>query len=159
MAEFIDYGGVQPLQLFLHSMYDYVKMDRIFIALFDSDEALVKARSELQKYCQDKWGFTDASGTDFVSIRSGFSIEGLFSDTIIRDVHTATEKLFLSYAEDAAAGAVEPFQLRDKIVAFDAFTKRAEMENGFDWAQRFIQVCSALESALTRQKDPLAATL
>ena len=155
-AVLVDYGGIQPLQYFLQSMYDYIKRESVYVAIFDSDEAGIRARSALQSYFDNKYKFSYESGIDFVSICRGYSIEGLFSDRIIKDVYAKSRELFLGYSVDAA-GDVEPFRLRDecKSDAFEKLTMRADIEEDFDWADRFIQVCSALEEALRRQKERL----
>ena len=155
-AIFIDYGGVKPLQFFVQSTYEYIRRESVYVVLFDSDDAGMEARSALQSFFQKKSGFSYASGVDFISIRKGYSIEWLFSDEIIKYVHAANDQLITHFSMDTE-GTVEPFRIRDhgKRDAFSELTRCAQSEIGFGWASRFVNVCVALEEALSSQKRRL----
>jgi energy-coupling factor transporter ATP-binding protein EcfA2 len=150
-ANFIEYGGATNLERYVHSFYEYIRKEVPYVVVFDSDEAGTKARLSLQSiFGELKMRFE--SGKDFISIRRGYSIEGLFSDKIIEDIHKRG-KVIHSFSKDSE-GEIEPFRVADdKQKAFEIFTSRAEEEKDFLWARRFINVCSAIESALVYQQQ------
>jgi 5S rRNA maturation endonuclease (ribonuclease M5) len=149
-SEILDYDGISPLQSFIQSNYEYIRRESVFVALFDSDQAGNRAREALQSIFGRKGGYR--ANEDFVALRWGYSIEGVFSDDLIKMVQTGKGSLFTNYSEDAE-GLILPFGIRDgkKMEVFERLTKRAEEEKGFEWAGRFIMLCSALERALEYQ--------
>ena len=126
-----DYGGIKPLQFFVQATYDYIRRETVYVALLNSDDAGMEARSSLQGFFSGKMKFNYESGYDFISIRKGYAIEGLFSDAIIKQVNADDPGLIQNFSEDTE-GTVEPFKIREngKQEAFERFTGCAE---GEDW--------------------------
>ena len=156
-AAIIDYGGVQPLQYFLQSMYTYIRRERVYVALFDSDDAGGRARDALQGYFDGKFGYSYSSAVDFVSIRKGYSIEGLFSDEIIKMCTRMLKGCFLPFPliRQVSWNRSGCETSQSKVEVYNKLTERAGVEKGFTWAGRFIQVCCALEAALEKQEERL----
>jgi AAA15 family ATPase/GTPase len=116
-----DYGGIKPLQFFIQATYDYIRRETVYVALLDSDDAGMEARSSLQGFFSGKMKFNYESGCDFISIRKDYAVEGLFSDSIIKHVNAYDPKLIPNFSEDTE-GTVMPFRVRDhgKQEAFDS---------------------------------------
>jgi hypothetical protein len=154
-ADMYDFGGVSQLEGFLKATWRFIHQERAAVSLFDGDDAGVKSRSNLQSYFgQNEIRFQ--SKKDFLSVRKGFAIEGLFPDEWIKDIYNDKDNWFIEYSEDAM-GNLEPFRIHDgKADAFrNRLVRRAESQDGFDWAEKWINVCNHLHDALRWQVDRL----
>lgn len=76
-AKVDEFGGVSQLGGFLKGCYEFISKDVPVISVFDGDEAGVKERTRLQSYFGKKQ-IRFESNKDYISVRSGFAIEGLF---------------------------------------------------------------------------------
>lgn len=147
-AKFEDFGGIKNLSGFLRATYQFVRSERACVAVFDGDDAGEKVRKDLQSYFgQNSIPFE--ANKHFVSVRSKFAIEGLFPDGWIKDIYEEYPTWFDSYAIDAE-GQLEPFKIKDdrKSNVQAKMVSRAEVENGLEWASRFIKVFKVINSAL-----------
>ncbi|MCS3749087.1 putative ATP-dependent endonuclease of OLD family [Salinibacter ruber] len=158
-SEIYDFGGVSQLEGFLKATWRFIHKERAAVSLFDGDEAGVNARSNLQSYFgQNEIRFETKK--DFLSVRKGFAIEGLFPDDWIKDIYSEKGNWFDEYSEDAM-GNLEPFGLRrGKADPFrNRLVRRAESQDGFEWAGKWISVCNHLHEALRWQADKLGLEL
>jgi hypothetical protein len=147
-AKFEDFGGVKHLSGFLRSTYQFIRLEYACIAVFDGDEAGEREWRALQGYFgQNSIPFH--ANKNFVSVRSRFSIEGLFPDDWIKSIYSEHSSWFDSYAVDAS-GQLEPFKVKDdkksniqsKLISF------AEAEGNLKWADSFVNVCTVMDSSL-----------
>lgn len=155
-AQFEDFGGVKHLSGFLRATYQFIRNEHACVTVFDGDDAGEKERRDLQQYFGQKQIPFEAN-KHFVSVRSKFAIEGLFPDDWIKEIHEESPSWFGAFAVDAS-GELEPFIVKDerksniqaKLVAI------AEAETDLQWASRFLQVLSVIDSALGNLQDALA---
>ena len=143
-AKFEDFGGVSHLAGFLRATYQFIRQERACVTVLDGDHAGEKARRELQQYFgQKEIPFT--SNLHFVSIRSGFAIEGLFPDEWIIDLYHEHRNWFDTFSQDAS-GNLEPFTIKTgkKSNAQNYLRQRAEKAISLDWAVRFLDVGDAI---------------
>jgi AAA15 family ATPase/GTPase len=152
-AEILDFSGVSGLEGFLKATYSFIRKERPVVVVFDGDDAGESARRNLQGYFGQKQIPFDAN-KHFISLHSGFSLEGLFPHDWIIDAHAEHPDWFKSYSVDVA-NQLQTFeiktttnkeQLRNRLIA------KAETEESNDWATKFIQVFEATEIALTTLK-------
>lgn len=150
-----DFGGVKQLEGFLKAVFEFIVQERAVVAVFDGDDAGVKSRRALQGYLQGK-GVQFQPNREFVSVRSGFAIEGLFPDEWIIDIEADHDTWFDDFSVDAS-GALEPFRVKDNVKARcqDRLRARAEGESNTEWAHRWDDVLTAIEQSLERQASAL----
>lgn len=149
-AELLDFGGVKHLAGFLRSSYPMVQAERAAVAVFDGDAAGAKERQGLQQYFGQKQ-IAFQPNLHFLSVRSGFAIEGLFPDEWIVKLHADHPNWFDEYSVDVS-GALESFRFKDhsKDAAQNALVQRADAEPDHAWAARWIDLCNAADTALER---------
>ncbi|MCP5768017.1 hypothetical protein NL347_27710, partial [Klebsiella pneumoniae] len=82
------------------------------ISIFDGDEAGVKERTRLQSYFGKKQVRFE-SNKDYISVRSGFAIEGLFPDDFISDAMETHPSWFIGGKSVDADDVIEPFKVQD----------------------------------------------
>jgi hypothetical protein len=155
-ATVLDYGGVEPLRFFIQSNYEFIHAERPYVALFDADDAGTRARHALQSYFQGKKiGY--ASGIDFISLRQGYSIEGVFADQVLKEMCEEDDTIFIGGLSLDIEGRVAPFRIHEhrKRDALHKLMRASERTEGFAWAERFILLCTALDLALSRQHERL----
>ncbi len=155
-AKFEDFGGIPHLAGFLRATYEFIRSERACVAVVDGDEAGDKARRDLQRFFGNKEIPFEAN-RHFVSVRSGFAIEGLFPDHWIKDLREEHPSWFESFSIDAT-GALEPFRIKDsrKKNAQDKLISRAEAEEDLEWAGRFYQVCDVIDVSLRKLDESLS---
>ncbi|GAA4736385.1 hypothetical protein GCM10025783_03150 [Amnibacterium soli] len=146
-----DYGGVSQLEGFLKAVYEFIHVERAAVAVFDGDAAGHKSRKALQQYLSQK-AIQFQPNREFVSIRSGFAIEGLFPDQWIIDLYAEHPSWFEDYSVDAG-NKLEPFRLKDnyKTNAQGWLRGRADATPPQDWEEHWVEVLSAIEASLKRQ--------
>ena len=149
-ARFEDFGGVRHLAGFLRATYQFIRNERACVAVFDGDDAGQKERRDLQSYFGNI-NIPFNANEHFVSVRSGFAIEGLFPDEWIIAIQKEHPNWFENYSVDAS-GELEPFKIKDnhKSDINSKLVSLAEAEEGIKWAKRFCDVCSAIDSALEK---------
>lgn len=154
-ARLLDFGGVKHLSGFLRATYSLIAKERVCVAVFDGDAAGEKERRDLQQYFGQKRVPFEAN-THFLSVRSGFSIEGLFPDEWMVDIHDDHPDWFEEYSVDVS-GALEPYKVRDarKATLQGLLTQRAAREIDLSWASRWTNFAEAAENALATLVDRL----
>lgn len=152
-AKFEDFGGVVPLAGFLRATYEFIREERACVAVFDGDEAGERQRRALQQYFGQKHVPFEAN-KNFVSVRAGFSIEGLFPDEWIIAIHSEKPGWFDNFSVDAQ-GTLEPFKVKDskKSQIQGRLMERALGENKLEWAASFEQVFKIIDEALDEQQQ------
>ncbi len=150
-ASFEDFGGVKHLTGFLRATYQFIRMEQACVIVFDGDDAGDRERKELQQFFGQKDIHFEAN-KHFISVRSGFAIEGLFPDDWIKDIYNENSGWFETYSVDVS-DQLQPFKVKDtrKRDLQEKLISRAESEAEFDWAKRFIQVCNILNASLEKQ--------
>lgn len=78
-ATLADRGGCSELASFVRSTFEILRNEQPIVCLFDGDEAGVKAVSSLSRRFSNL-GISFNSNREYVYVRNGFSIEGLFPD-------------------------------------------------------------------------------
>lgn len=109
-AVLIEKDGVSGLVGFLRAVYDHVRKEVAAVTVFDGDDAGVRARKELQGFFSGRGEFQP--NIDFVSVRMGYPMEGIFPDEWIKECNQENSNWFKSWSVDAA-GIVEPFEVDD----------------------------------------------
>ena len=109
-AVLIEKDGVSALVGFLRAVYDHVRKEVAAVTVFDGDDAGVRARKELQGFFSRRGEFQ--SNIDFVSVRSGYPMEGIFPDDWIKQCNAEHNGWFKTWSVDAS-GNVEPFEIED----------------------------------------------
>lgn len=152
-ATISDRGGASLLAGFVRANYEILRKEQPTISLFDGDEAGVKAVSDLSAYFSNV-GITFNSNREYVYVRSGFAIEGLFPDSWVLDHHVSSPNHFIDFQVDAA-GELMKFRLKDnsKTSFGNALKTRAEADPGMEWSTRWTTVCVALDKALKLQQE------
>lgn len=154
-AKFITFGGVRELAEFVRVTYENVSKECVFLTILDGDDAGVKARKELQGYFGNrKPPVQFDSNRQFISVRSGFPIEGLFPDWIVQDVHKGNPSYFKTYSEDAL-GDVEPFQINDaqKSRVQDRMLEKLIASRDVTDFERFVAVFQTMNDAIVKMKQ------
>lgn len=159
-ASFEDFGGVKHLSGFLRATYQFIRTERPCMAIFDGDEAGDKERRDLQGFFGQKEIPFEAN-KHFISVRSGFAIEGLFPDDWIKKIYEESPSWFEVYSVDVA-GQLQPFKIKDshKKSIQNKLISLATGEPDFAWAERFINVFNVLDRGLenlNRQLSDLGA--
>lgn len=151
----LDYGGVKFLSGFLRASWEFIKDETCAISVFDGDTAGEKERKDLQQYFgQKKIKFQP--NDDYISVRKGQAIEGLFPDDWIIATYHEHPSWFDDYSVDAS-NELEPFRIKDgsKSSFSKSLREKAELQNNFEWATRWISVCNAINSALEKKSANL----
>jgi hypothetical protein len=150
-----DFGGVKQLEGFLKAVFQPISSERALVSVFDGDEAGQKSRQNLQQYFGQK-DVQFQPNLHYVSIRSGYAVEGLFPDSWLVEANEQHPGWFDSFSVDAA-GTVEPFAVKDrnKSNLQNLMRTRAEEADSFEWADRWLPVLDAIEGALTKQLSKL----
>lgn len=154
-----DFGGVKQLEGFLKAVFHPISSERALVSVFDGDEAGQRSRQNLQQYFGQK-NVSFQPNRHFVSIRSGFAVEGLFPDSWLVETYDEHPGWFDSFSMDAA-GAVEPFTVKDrnKSNLQNALRTRADELEDLEWAERWLLVLNAIEEALAKQLAKLDDSL
>jgi putative ATP-dependent endonuclease of OLD family len=154
---FSDRGGAVPLAGFLRSNYEILRHEQPTVSLFDADDAGIRAASETSAYFSGM-GLSFNSNREYVYVRNGFAIEGLFPDEWVIAHRSEFPTQFTDFQQDAADQLVK-FRLKDNNK--DSFAtrmkERAKAEATIEWAGRWISVCEALNKALKKQAELIAS--
>ena len=153
-----DFGGVKHLAGFLRATYQFIKHERACVALFDGDEAGSRERRNLQQYFSQK-EISFQPNLHYVSVRSGYPIEGLFPDEWLIEIYNNHPNWFDTFSVDASNN-IEPFKIKDskKSNVLSQLFEWAEQQSQFEWAERFLQVCDSIDQALKWQVNRLELT-
>ena len=141
---------------FLRATYAIIADERACVAVFDGDSAGEKERKDLQQF----FGRIEVpfqTNENFLSVRRGFAIEGLFPDEWIVQIHDEHSDWFVEYSIDVS-GTLEPYRIQDtrKSNVQNILTERADAQPDLDWAARWVDFGNAAEHALTVLANRLA---
>ncbi|WP_110689423.1 ATP-dependent nuclease [Salinicola endophyticus] len=155
----IDKEGTTGLSGFIKAVYEHVRKEVAAVTLLDGDPAGVKARRELQGFFSGRGEFV--SNRDFVSVRTGYEMEGVFPDEWIKECYSEHEGWFDDWSVDAS-DAVEPFSIKDskkENYAKYMCSKLHAIEVGDDISseleERLFNLFYVLEDALSAQSKRL----
>ncbi|WP_072016068.1 ATP-dependent nuclease [Leptolyngbya sp. KIOST-1] len=147
---FMDFGGIKFLTGFLRATYEFISKETIVVSVFDGDSAAEDERRKLQHYFSNKQ-IPFNPNLHYVSVRNRFAIEGLFPDEWIINAYEEHSSWFDDFSVDAS-NYVEPFRVKDTSkTQFSNFMKAlAKEKNDYKWAERWINVCQVIDSALEK---------
>lgn len=159
-ALIIEKEGVTGLAGFIKAVYEHVRKEVAAVTVFDGDSAGVKARRELQGFFSGRGEF--APNLDFVSVRAGYEMEGIFPDQWIIECYAEHEAWFEGWSVDAE-GSVEPFSVKDRNkenYAKYMCERFLRLSVGDEFpatlVDRFFNLFSVIEDALANQRKKLA---
>lgn len=110
-ALIIEKEGTTGLAGFIKAVYEHVRKEVAAVTVFDGDPAGIKVRKELQGFFSGRGEFE--ANFDYVSVRSGYEMEGIFPDDWIHDCHSEHPGWFDDWSVDAG-GTIEPFSVKDR---------------------------------------------
>ncbi|MER6972744.1 AAA family ATPase [Nocardioides sp. NPDC000445] len=156
-ATISDRGGASHLAGFVRANYEILRKEQPTVSLFDADEAGIRAVSDLSAYFNNV-GVPFNSNKEYVYVRAGFAIEGLFPDEWMRDARNANSNHFSDFQVDAGDNIVK-YRIKDNAKGSISHTMRTRAEAARDrgWAHRWLAVCAALDKALGHQASSLLA--
>lgn len=149
-AQIEEFGGVSALGGFLRGCYKFLYDQAQIVTIFDGDDAGIKERKALQGFFGNQ-GIRFEANKDYVSIRSGHSIEGLFPDSFITSLMQDHPSWFVGQGLSVdAAGVVESFSLVDtkKTNAYNYLIEKCKSTPIQSWVERWEIAFNAIESAL-----------
>lgn len=150
-AEFLDFTGVSGMEGFMKATYEFIANERPVVTILDGDPAGDKTRRALQGYLGNK-KIQFHANKDFISLHTGFALEGLFPHEWIAEAHDNNPDWFGDdYAVDVE-GKLQPFSMKNeksKIQLRTYLIDKANEQQGLDWISRFKQVFDTLDSALS----------
>ncbi|WP_439486097.1 ATP-dependent nuclease [Blastomonas fulva] len=152
-----DYGGVKGLEGFLRATFEFIRVERASISIFDGDDAGDKTRRDLQGFFGRK-DIPFQPNSDFVVIRDRFAIEGLLPDLWIKEISENHPGWLEGYAEDAA-GQILPFKVKDnsKEQYLNWFKTKVQVTPNGEWLEKWRPVLNACEQSLAKQGKILYA--
>lgn len=158
-ATISDRGGASHLAGFIRANFEILRKEQPTVSLFDADDAGVKAVSDISKYFNNA-DVPFSPNKEYVYVRTGFAIEGLFPDEWMKDAHDANPNHFLDFQFDAA-GAVVKYRIKDNAKSSIGHTMRSRAEDADEngWAVRWRTVCNALDGSLESQAKALSASV
>ncbi|MCE8016630.1 AAA family ATPase [Halomonas sp. MCCC 1A17488] len=157
----VEREGTTGLAGFIKAVYEHVRKEVAAVTVLDGDAAGVKARRELQGFFSGRGEFV--ANKDFVSVRAGYEMEGIFPDEWIKECYKEHEGWFEGWSVDAS-GELEPFSIKDrnkesyakymceKVLSLSAGEKLPAQVN-----QRLFNFFKVLDEALFFQQKKLAA--
>lgn len=151
-SEILDFSGVSGLEGFMKATYQFIYKERPVVTVLDGDPAGDSTRRALQGFLGKK-DIPFQANMDYVSLHTGFSLEGLFPHEWIVDAHKEHPNWFKEYSVDVE-GKLQPFDLKtdkNKEQLRKFLINRAEEEPGVEWGARFEAVFDALEAALEQR--------
>lgn len=156
-AKILDFGGVRALGGWMRAVYSYVRRERAFVAVFDGDQAGERERRDLSSY----FGQHDIpfnSNEHFVMVRAGRSIEGLFPDEWIDEIHAVRPEWFDDYNVDSM-GQLVSYHIKKgsaKTRVQHALMSRVKAEVGASWRSQWDIFARCLDLALVGEGARLA---
>lgn len=151
-----EHGGVVLLEGFLRATFALMSGECALVSVFDGDDAGQKSRRALQNLFGQK-GIRFESNEQFVSVRTGFAIEGLFPDSWIIELHATNPSWFSDFAVDSQLN-LEPFSIKDanKKSAIGSLRNRAETDVSDEWIDRWLIFLTRIDEALRIQGERLS---
>jgi len=151
-SEFLDFTGVSGMEGFMKATYEFIQKERPVVTVLDGDPAGDKTRRALQQYLGNK-GISFEANRDFISLYTGFSLEGLFPHEWIIEAYGEHPNWFKDYSVDVE-GKLQPFDFKSnqtKTQLRGFLIKKAESDVAKLWFDKFEQVFNRLESTLHSQ--------
>lgn len=148
-SEFMDFTGVSGMEGFMKATYEFIQKERPVVTVLDGDPAGDKTRRTLQQYLGNK-GISFEANLDYISLHTGFSLEGLFPHEWIIEAYDEHPNWFKDYSVDVE-GKLQPFDLKSnhtKTQLRGFLIKKAESDLDMLWHDKFEQVFNALEKSL-----------
>ncbi|SER88957.1 ATP-dependent nuclease [Giesbergeria anulus] len=154
-CEFMDLDGVSGIESFMKSNYYIINNERAVITIIDGDDAGIRVRKILQGFFGEKKIPFEAN-KDFISLPTGFSIEGLFPPEWIIEIHKENPKWFKNFSVDMN-GKIQPFEIEDakKRTIQELLMKKAGNESNTKWANQFIQILTSLDKLLLLKSNKI----
>lgn len=150
-SEFLDFTGVSGMKGFMKATYEFIANERPVVTILDGDTAGDNTRRELQGYLGNKKVPFQAN-KDFISLHTGFSLEGFFPHEWIIEAHDRHTDWFGNDFSIDVEGRLQPFSMKNKkskIQLRNYLIDKANSQENLSWITRFCQVFDVLESALS----------
>lgn len=151
-CEFLDFTGVSGMEGFMKATYEFIYKERPVVTILDGDSAGDKTRRALQQYLGNK-DIPFEANKDFISLHTGFSLEGLFPHEWIKEAYSNHPDWFKEYSVDVE-GTLQPFDLKSnqtKTQLRNYLIAKSEGDTSFAWITKFSQVFDVLENALAQK--------
>ena len=151
-SEFLDFTGVSGMEGFMKATYEFIYKERPVVTILDGDEAGDKTRRTLQQYLGNK-NISFEANKDFISLHTGFSIEGLFPHEWIIEAYDEHPNWFKEYSVDVE-GILQPFDLKSnqtKTQLRNYLISKSEADESLEWIKKFSQVFDVLDNALDKK--------
>lgn len=151
-SEFLDFTGVSGMEGFMKATYEFIYKERPVVTILDGDTAGDSTRRSLQGYLGNK-KIPFESNNDFISLHTGFSIEGLFPHEWIKEAYSEHPNWFNQYSVDVE-GVLQPFNLasnKTKTQLRRYLMSKSEGDDNFEWIEKFAVVFDVLESSLGKK--------
>ncbi len=159
-ALIIDKEGVTGLAGFIKAVYEHVRKEVAAVTVIDGDPAGVKIRKELQGFFSGRGEFL--ANRDFVSVRTGYEMEGIFPDAWIAECHEAHPGWFDAWSVDSMNN-VEPFSIKDdkkenyaKYMQNKVYEISSATDIHEELKDRFFNLFIVIDQALEYQRVKLA---
>ena len=156
-AKFLDFTGTSSLEAFLSMTYEFINRERVVVAVFDGDDAGIKAVKALQsKFGNQNIGFQ--SNKDYVLLPNKLPMEALFPHEWIIEISDSYPNRFESLSKDID-NKLAYFRILDKNkeqVRKDLMKKaedEIECHKNYDWAVYFIKLFDCLNQALIEKEQ------
>lgn len=149
-SEFLDFTGVSGMEGFMKATYEFIVNERPVVTILDGDPAGDKTRKALQGYLGNK-NVQFQANKDYISLHTGFSLEGLFPHKWIIEAYDENPEWFDDYSVDVE-GKLQPFSMKtekNKNQLRTYLIDQASSQDNLRWITRFVQVFDTLESALS----------
>lgn len=153
-AKIIDFGGCSFLGGFLANNYQFIYNEVVFVSIFDGDEAGVKSRKAASNRINNIPGMKFITGENWLSINTGYAIEGILHDSWIEDAHNHSPSWIPDFGKDIS-GNVQPFNVNDdkKKQFFDFATQHEKSPIG--WDSKWELLMDSIERALEKNAQRL----
>ena len=151
-SEFLDFTGVSGMEGFMKATYEFIYKERPVVTILDGDTAGDKTRRSLQQYLGNK-NIPFEANIDFISLHTGFSIEGLFPHEWIKEAYDEHPNWFKQYSVDVE-GILQPFNLKSnktKTQLRNYLISKSDDDESFAWITKFVQVFDVLEKTLDKK--------
>jgi len=149
-ASFRSFGGTTDLSGFLKANYIHIRPERAVVTVLDGDIAGVKVTREINGYMTNK-GSGFQANVDYVMVRNGHAIEGLFPDDYLREANAVDSTWFEDWVVDAAGELVD-FRIAShaKRGVQEWLVERSQRASTTsEWDSRWVPVLTAIETALS----------
>ena len=161
-ASIMDFSGVSSLKDFLKSTYSFMAKERSIVAIFDGDDAGIRATGELGHYFSNK-DVQFNPNQDYIILPNRRPIEALFPIECLQELAQAHPK-WMRIEQDVFGHVVSihmPGDCKTNISKWliDRSTKATTSANGtYIWAKEFIAVFTVLNQILIDKNTKLSHT-